>query len=98
METKEPVKKDNLQNRWNDAAEALINFVRTGKDYYRNELNNPAMFELLGEISGKRILDLGCGGGYNTRIMARKGAKVSGVDFSKKMIDLSVQQEKKKRI
>lgn len=87
--------KESIQAQWNEAAEAWVDFVRTGKDYYRDELNNPAMFEILGNIRKKRILDVGCGEGYNTRIMARKGAKVVGVDFSEEMIDLAVQEEKK---
>ncbi|KPL01949.1 MAG: hypothetical protein AMJ90_07210 [candidate division Zixibacteria bacterium SM23_73_2] len=72
--------------------------MRTGKDYHRDELNNPTMFEILGNISGKKILDLGCGEGYNARIMAKKGAKVWGVDFSKKMIDFAIQKEKKDKL
>ena len=84
-----------IEKEWNDAAEAWADFVRTGKDYYRDELNNPAMFLMLGDISGKKILDVGCGEGYNTRIMAQKGAVVAGVDFSKKMIDCAVQEERK---
>ena len=87
--------KDTPQTKWNKAAEAWVDFVQTGKDYYRDELNNPVMFELLGDISRKCILDLGCGEGYNTRIMAQKGAHVVGVDFSQKMIDFALQQEKK---
>ncbi len=92
------MKRKNIQKQWDSAVESWVDFVRTGKDYYRDELNNPAMFELLGNIRGKKILDLGCGEGYNSRIMARKGAEVSGSDFSKKMIDFAIQQEKKEKL
>ncbi|KYK36328.1 MAG: hypothetical protein AYK19_00880 [Theionarchaea archaeon DG-70-1] len=88
---------NNIQPQWDTAAKAWVDFVRTGKDYYRDELNNPAMFELLGDIRDKRILDVGCGEGYNTRIMAKKGAHVTGVDFSKEMIKYAI-QEKKERL
>lgn len=88
----------NMQTQWDTAATAWVDFVRTGKDYYRDELNNPAMFAVLGDISGKTILDVGCGEGYNTRIMAQKGAHVVGVDFSKEMIDFAVEQEEKERL
>ncbi|MFQ6061262.1 MAG: class I SAM-dependent methyltransferase [Thermoplasmata archaeon] len=87
-----------LQSMWDDGAEAWVEFVRSGKDYYRDELNNPAFFELLGNIRGKRILDLGCGEGYNSRIMARKGARVVGIDFSQKMIDFAVEEEENERL
>jgi len=92
------MRKLNLKKQWDQATPSWVDFVRTGKDYHRDELNNPAMFEILGNISGKKILDLGCGEGYNARIMAKKGAKVWGVDFSKKMIDFAIQKEKKDKL
>jgi ubiquinone/menaquinone biosynthesis C-methylase UbiE len=92
------VKSASIRKQWDDSAEAWADFVRRGKDYYRQELNNPGMFELLGDVSGKKILDLGCGEGCNSRIMARKGAKVVGIDFSKRIIDLAIQYERKRRL
>lgn len=92
------MRKDNIRKQWDEATEPWADFVRSRKDYFRDEMNNPTMFELLGDIRGKRILDLGCGEGYNSRIMARKGAKVTGVDFSKKMIDFATQQEEKAKL
>lgn len=92
------MKKHSIKNQWDDAAEAWVDFARTGKDWTREELNNPAMFEMLRDIHGKKILDLGCGEGCNSRLMAGKGAKVIGIDFSKKMIDFAVQKEKKEKL
>lgn len=83
-----------IQAEWDTAARAWVDFVRTGKDYHRDELNNPAMFEILGDICEKKILDLACGEGYNARIMAKKGAQVTGVDFSEEMINFAIQAEK----
>jgi ubiquinone/menaquinone biosynthesis C-methylase UbiE len=87
-----------LKKQWDNAVEAWSDFVRSGKDYYRDGMNNPAMFEMLGNIRAKKTLDLGCGEGYNSRIMARKGAKVTGVDFSKKMIQAAIELEDKERL
>jgi SAM-dependent methyltransferase len=41
----------------------------------------PAL-RLLGDLSGKRVLDLGCGAGHNAIALARAGAKVIAVDPS----------------
>lgn len=85
-----------VEKEWDDAAESWAEFVRKGKDYHRDELNNPATFKLIGDIKGKQVLDLACGEGYNSRILAAKGAKVTGVDFSEKMIDLARREEARK--
>ena len=41
----------------------------------------PAL-ERLGEVRGKRVLDLGCGHGMASVILARRGAQVTAVDLS----------------
>ena len=87
------VKENDIMKQWDQAAEYWSNFVREGKDYYRDELNNPASFRLIGNVKGKRVLDLACGEGYNTRILARRGATVVAVDFSKSLIELAMQKE-----
>ena len=91
-------KKESVKKEWNDAAESWADFVRKGKDYYRDELNNPATFELIGDVRGQLVLDLACGEGYNTRILARKGANVTGVDFSEKLIELARSEEAKDKL
>jgi len=70
---------------WDDAAQTWLDFVREGKDYHRDELNNPATFKLIGNMGGQAMLDMACGEGYNTRILARQGAEAVGIDFSEKM-------------
>lgn len=42
--------------------------------------------KLLGHVEGKRVLDLGCGGGANAIALARAGAKVIAVDESTEQI------------
>ena len=89
---------DEVRKEWDNSSKAWADFVRTGKDHDREELNNPAAFTLIGNIKGLTTLDLACGEGYNTRILARKGAKVTGIDFSPKQIELAKQVEKKENL
>jgi len=93
-----PTGRRRIDNVWDVAAEGWVDFVRTGKDYFRESLNNPATFRLIGSVKGKNVLDLACGEGYNTRILARKGAKVIGVDHSKRLIDLAEAEERKEQL
>ncbi len=43
--------------------------------------------EVLGDMEGKRILDLGCGIGRLSRVFVEKGAVVIGADFSSEVIE-----------
>lgn len=43
----------------------------------------------LGEIAGRRVLDLGCGYGETTAWLALQGARVEAVDISPKMVERS---------
>ena len=47
----------------------------------------PQLFELIGDVKGKKILDIGCGAGGHDRKLIELGAKsVLGIDISKRMI------------
>ncbi len=81
------------QETWDRIAESWADFVRTGKDYFRDYLNNPAAFRLIGDLKGRIVLDLACGEGYNTRLLASEGARVMGVDSSKVLLELAEQEE-----
>lgn len=89
---------DKVSREWDEASKPWADFVRMGKDYYREEMNNPATLRMIGNVKDKQLLDLSCGEGYNTRILAKKGARVVGVDFSKEMIKLARQRERRDRL
>lgn len=59
------------------------------KDTCLNDLlEQPAMAELLPELTGKSVLDLGCGCGKNCLDFIRRGAeRVVGIDISERMLD-----------
>ncbi len=40
-------------------------------------------------LAGKRVLDVGCGGGILTEAMAARGAKVTGIDLSEKALKVA---------
>ena len=42
-----------------------------------------------GGLFGKRILDIGCGGGILSESMARRGAKVTGIDMGKEPLGVA---------
>ena len=54
----------------------------------------PHLFNLLNFQKRPYICDLGCGQGKLSRILAKKGAKVSGIDISKNLINIAIDIEK----
>nr|WP_239062854.1 class I SAM-dependent methyltransferase [Streptomyces sp. SID13031] len=42
---------------------------------------------LLGDLTGARVLDIGCGGGRNTNWFAQQGATVEGIDLAAPLLD-----------
>jgi len=61
--------------------------IRTKKDSYNNLLEQPAIKKLLPSLTGKTVLDAGCGFGFSCVEFRNKGAsKVVGIDISEKMV------------
>jgi ubiquinone/menaquinone biosynthesis C-methylase UbiE len=51
-------------------------------------------FRMVGELAGKRVLDLACGFGFYTRLLKQRGAaQVLGVDISPEMVRLACAKE-----
>lgn len=78
---------------WNENAEVWTVLSRSGYDVYRDFLNTPAFFSLLPDVKALSGLDIGCGEGHNTRLLAGRGAHVSAIDISEAFIRFAKQQE-----
>jgi SAM-dependent methyltransferase len=50
--------------------------------HYGPDLPTEAAFRLLGDLKGRRVLELGCGGAQASIACAKQGASVIAVDFS----------------
>ena len=56
---------------------------------HRLRFNKEFRFHVLGDLKDKRVLDVGCGDGANAVLLATLGAKVTGIDLSRKSIELA---------
>jgi 2-polyprenyl-3-methyl-5-hydroxy-6-metoxy-1,4-benzoquinol methylase len=45
--------------------------------------------QVVGEVSGLKVLDAGCGEGYLSRILARQGAQVTGIDIAARAVEIA---------
>ena len=71
---------------WEAIADGWSERVRSGTDETRVRVLDRAHLAALGDVSGKRVLDCGCGEGRFARMLAERGAKVTGLDLSSRMI------------
>ncbi|MBL7021858.1 class I SAM-dependent methyltransferase [Patescibacteria group bacterium] len=53
------------------------------------KVNSPQFFKVLGDIKGKKILDLGCGNGYWLKKFVDKGAICVGIDNSAEQLKIA---------
>jgi 2-polyprenyl-6-hydroxyphenyl methylase/3-demethylubiquinone-9 3-methyltransferase len=60
-----------------------------------NEVRVPYFEEVLGGFAGKRILDIGCGGGVFSEALARGGAEVVAFDASERSLDAAREHAKR---
>ena len=74
---------------WNENAVKFTQQYTDLGDSDREIILNPVIFESLGNIAGKSILDAGCGEGYLSRLLANKCKQVIAVDYSEEMLSIA---------
>ncbi len=80
---------EEIKNRWNDLAEDWEIQVGTDGDGNRQMNSDPVLWEFAGDVKNLDVLDAGCGTGYLSGKLFEKGARVTGVDLSEKMIEIA---------
>ncbi|HEX7465278.1 MAG TPA: bifunctional 2-polyprenyl-6-hydroxyphenol methylase/3-demethylubiquinol 3-O-methyltransferase UbiG, partial [Usitatibacter sp.] len=55
-----------------------------------NPLRLAHIEKLAGGLEGKRVIDVGCGGGILAEAMAARGAKVTGIDLADKPLKVAM--------
>jgi ubiquinone/menaquinone biosynthesis C-methylase UbiE len=78
--------------RWDGFADTYASHHTENGDIHKEVFLNPVLFELMGDVKGKRVLDAGCGEGYLSRLMAKKGATVTAVDFAPIMLEIAMER------
>ena len=73
---------------WNACGEAFDRFT-SAADSFSDNIERPAIEGLLGDVSGWRVLELGCGSGPYSIWLAQRGAQVVGLDLSQTMVSLA---------
>jgi SAM-dependent methyltransferase len=80
---------DDIRQLWDRLADDWQIQVGDEGDANRRLNSDPVLWAFLGDVSGRRVLDAGCGTSYLSRQLAERGAVVTGVDVSERMIALA---------
>src|SRR5919201_1836258 len=77
-------------NPWDEYAVEYGQFIarREQADLERNAILC-RMLDLLGDLTGREVLDAGCGEGFLARILAARGARVTGLDLSPRLVQMA---------
>jgi SAM-dependent methyltransferase len=80
--------------RWAAMPADVIAGMADDGDFAKRHLVNPVLLRMLGDLAGRRVLDAGCGNGYFSRICARAGARVTGVEPAAALYEFAVSSER----
>jgi ubiquinone/menaquinone biosynthesis C-methylase UbiE len=80
---------EETRDLWNRVADDWG--IQVGDDGDANRILNsdPVLWTFAGDVSGRTVLDAGCGTGYLSKKLWDHGARVTGIDFSERMIAIA---------
>jgi 2-polyprenyl-3-methyl-5-hydroxy-6-metoxy-1,4-benzoquinol methylase len=86
-------------NDWDAHAEAYGRYVaRREEAGLEHDQILVRLFEALGDVAGRAVLDACCGGGFLSRLLAARGARVTGIDIGPRLIAMAREQDPDGRI
>jgi|Tabmets5t2r1_1033131.scaffolds.fasta_scaffold08733_3 SAM-dependent methyltransferase len=80
---------------WDRNADTWIELSRAGYDVCRDLVNTPAFLAMLPDVTGRTGLDLGCGEGHNTCLLARRGARMTAIDLAWRFLQAAGAEERR---
>ena len=76
-----------ISSRYQRNAAYWTKIVRDGLDTFQTDLTDPALLDLIGHCTGLNVLDAGCGEGYLSRELIKRGcSQVYGVDTCEELV------------
>ena len=90
------MKQDSSTIAWNNLGDEWFELAHGSE--HRTRFIMPNMLRLMGDVRGKKILDLGCGEGGYSRELTRRGAQLTAVDCSEKAFDYASLAARKEKL
>ncbi|MFA6608790.1 MAG: methyltransferase domain-containing protein [Candidatus Paceibacterota bacterium] len=83
-----------VDTSWGGVADWYDKHLEKDDDTYHTKVIFPNLIRILGDVTGKNILDLACGQGIFSQQLSEKGANVTGVDIGKELIAIAEEKNK----
>jgi SAM-dependent methyltransferase len=80
---------DQTRTFWDNVADDWRIQVGDDGDGNRRLNSDPVLWKFLGDVDGLAVLDAGCGTGYLAAKLRDRGARVTGIDFSDRMLGIA---------
>ncbi len=77
------------ETSWGHVANWYHEHVSENNDTYHEKVIKPNLLRVLGDITGKQVLDLACGQGFFSRALQAQGSHVTGVDIAPELIAIA---------
>lgn len=74
---------------WGGVADWYNKHLEKGDDTYHTKVIFPNVLRILGDVTGKKVLDMACGQGIFAEQLRDHGAFVTGVDVAKELIKIA---------
>ena len=87
--TDQSILKNELKAQWEAMAEDWIRQAQDVETSHREAMLDGWMLDAIGDVSGCKVIDLGCGEGRFSRMLTERGAVVTGVDLCSPFIEFA---------
>lgn len=77
------------ETSWGHVANWYHEHVSESDDTYHEKVIKPNLLRVLGEVEGKRVLDVACGQGFFSRALDHVGAHVTAADIAPELIAIA---------
>jgi len=86
------VTQQEISKQWDEVAKLRADQIEKGQDLSFDYILVPAILKLSAQSDFSAVIDIGCGLGFLTRQLASKAKCITGIDMSKKMINLAIEK------
>ncbi|MBW3022960.1 class I SAM-dependent methyltransferase [Candidatus Woesearchaeota archaeon] len=89
-----------IEKWWNESSKWYQKGTKVGTKsaHYGPCAPDESELKLLGNVKGKKILEIGCGGGQCSIAFAKQGAKCTGIDLSREQLKFAEHLAKKNKV